>query len=120
MILAWPILAYLGITMARHMKPALPNGGWFQMHRFLMLTSLLFTCLGFVSIFFAFRNNNTRGLINLGDVVRHCVFIYALCSYNYIFAECNRDSSFHYWFPCFTSSIRKCEYSYVLANTLVI
>ena len=70
MILSWPILAYLGITMARHMKPAMPNGGWFQVHRILVLTSLFFTCLAFLLIFVAFRNNDTPGLINLGDTVR--------------------------------------------------
>ena len=73
MVLAWPILAYLGITMARHMKPALPNGGWFLIHRILVLTSLFFTCLGFLLIFVAFRNNDTRGLITLGDMVGHSV-----------------------------------------------
>ena len=75
MIFAWPILAYLGISMARHMKPALPNGGWFQVHRILMVTSLFFTCLAFLLIFVAFRNNDTRGLITLGDVVRLCVCV---------------------------------------------
>lgn len=70
MILSWPILAYLGITMARHMKPAMPNGGWFQVHRILVLTSLFFTCLAFILIFVAFRNNDTSGLINLGDTNR--------------------------------------------------
>ena len=69
MILAWPILAYLGIAVARHMKPAMPNGGWFQVHRVLVLTSLFFTCVAFLLIFIAFRNNETPGLITLGDMV---------------------------------------------------
>jgi len=73
MVLAWPILAYLGITMARHMKPALPNGEWFQIHRILVLTSLFFTCVAFILIFVAYRNNDTRGLITLGDIVSLCV-----------------------------------------------
>ena len=89
MMLAWPILAYLGISMARHMKPALPNGGWFQIHRILVLTSLFFTCLGFLLIFVAFHNNDTRGLITLGDVVRLCVRVRVgawmyLCQHAYI------------------------------------
>ena len=77
MIFAWPILAYLGISMARHMKPALPNGGWFHIHRILVLTSLFFTCLAFLLIFVAFRNNDTRGLITLGNMVR--IFLCCVC-----------------------------------------
>ena len=73
MILAWPILAYLGIAVARHMKPAMPNGGWFLVHRVLVLTSLFFTCVAFLLIFIAFRNNETPGLITLGDMVSVCV-----------------------------------------------
>ncbi|XP_065905952.1 putative ferric-chelate reductase 1 [Dysidea avara] len=67
MIVAWPVLAYLGMTMARFMKPALPNGGWFQLHRILVISSLCFTCLGFLLIFVAFRNAPTQGLITLGE-----------------------------------------------------
>ena len=84
MVLAWPVLAYLGITMARHMKPALPNGGWFHVHRILVLTSLFFTCLAFLLIFVAFHNNNTRGLITLGDVVR-VLFSVPSCVYMFCF-----------------------------------
>ena len=69
MIVAWPVLAYLGITMARHMKPALPNGGWFLAHRILVMSSLFFTSLAFLLIFVAFRNAPTRGLITLGELV---------------------------------------------------
>ena len=69
MVVAWPVLAYLGITMARHMKPALPNGGWFHLHRILVISSLCFTCLAFLLIFVAFRNAPTRGLITLGENV---------------------------------------------------
>ena len=69
MIVAWPVLAYLGMTMARFMKPALPNGGWFQLHRILVISSLCFTCLGFLLIFVAFRNAPTQGLITLGENV---------------------------------------------------
>ena len=82
MILAWPILAYLGIAVARHMKPAMPNGGWFQVHRVLVLTSLFFTCVAFLLIFIAFRNNETPGLITLGDMVSAfvCVCVYVICA----------------------------------------
>lgn len=69
MIFAWPILAWLGIGMARHMKPALPNGGWFLLHRILVISSLVFTCISFALIFIAFRNTEVRGLITLGDLV---------------------------------------------------
>ena len=69
MIFAWPVLAWLGIGMARHMKPALPNGGWFLLHRILVISSLVFTCISFALIFIAFRNTEVRGLITLGDLV---------------------------------------------------
>ena len=69
MIVAWPVLAYLGIMMARHMKPALPNGGWFFLHKVLVATSLCLTCASFALIFVAFRNAPTRGLITLGEDV---------------------------------------------------
>jgi len=85
MIVAWPVLAYLGITMARYMKPALPNGGWFHLHRILVISSLCFTFPAFMLIFIAFRNAPTRGLINLGDTVsveivdtRKCVFYFTI------------------------------------------
>ena len=61
MIVAWPVLAYLGIAMARHMKPALSNGGWFQLHRALVLPSLCFTCLAFSTILVAFHNAKLGG-----------------------------------------------------------
>lgn len=69
MVFAWPVLAWLGIGMARHMKPALPNGGWFLLHRVLVISSLFFTCLSFALIFIAFRNTEIRGLITLGSMV---------------------------------------------------
>ena len=72
MVFAWPVLAWLGIGMARHMKPALPNGGWFLLHRILVISSLFFTCLSFALIFIAFRNTDIRGLITLGEIVSIC------------------------------------------------
>ncbi|XP_065905953.1 uncharacterized protein [Dysidea avara] len=68
MIVAWPFLAYMGKFMAAHMKPALPNGGWFQVHRIFMIMALFFACVGFLLIFVAFRNAPTRGLITLGEL----------------------------------------------------
>ena len=65
MIVAWPVLAYIGIAMVCHMKPALPNGGY----RALVLASLCFTCLAFSAILVAFCNAPTWGLITLGDLV---------------------------------------------------
>ena len=32
MIVAWPLLALCGIFFASWMRPALPNGEWFQVH----------------------------------------------------------------------------------------
>lgn len=82
MVFAWPILAWLGIAMARYMKPALPNGGWFFMHRILVISSLAFTCISFALIFIAFRNNQVRGLITLGEMVS------ILCCYDLFVTVC--------------------------------
>ena len=40
MIIAWPLLAVTAIFFAAWMRPALPNGEWFQVHRAVMLGSL--------------------------------------------------------------------------------
>ena len=84
MVFAWPVLAWLGIGMARHMKPALPNGGWFLLHRILVITSLVFTCISFALIFIAFRNTEYRGLISLGDIVRN-LWWFLFCVSPYVF-----------------------------------
>ncbi len=34
MIIAWPLLALTGIFFALFMRPALPNGEWFQVYNF--------------------------------------------------------------------------------------
>ena len=86
MVFAWPVLAWLGIGMARHMKPALPNGGWFLLHRFLVISSLVVTCISFALIFIAFRNTEVRGLITLGDMVS-CVLSHDLSSCLLIFVQ---------------------------------
>ena len=68
MIIAWPVLAVMGIFFAAWMRPALPNGEWFQVHRAFMLASLLFGIVGFILIFAAQYNRPSNpGLINLGD-----------------------------------------------------
>ena len=69
MIVAWPLLAYMGTFLAANMKPALPNGEWFQAHRIFMILALFLSCLGFILIFVAFHNAPTRGLITLGELV---------------------------------------------------
>lgn len=88
MVFAWPILAWLGIGMARHMKPALPNGGWFLLHRVLVCTSLFFTCLSFGLIFIAFRNTEIRGLITLGSIVSILCYSDLFCLLHYLFVCC--------------------------------
>ena len=67
MLIAWPLMAVLAIFFAAWMRPALPNGEWFQIHRFLMTGSIVVGVVGFVLIFIANRNNSPPGLINLGS-----------------------------------------------------
>ena len=86
MVFAWPVLAWLGISMARHMKPALPNGGWFLLHRGLVISSLVFTCISFGLIFIAFRNTDIRGLITLGELVGNLLlFLFCLSPYVFVY-----------------------------------
>jgi len=66
MIIAWPILAMTAIFFASWVKPALPNGEWFQVHRAFMIASLFIAALAFLLIFVAFRQNAIPGLITLG------------------------------------------------------
>lgn len=94
MVLAWPVLAWLGIGMARHMKPALPNGGWFLLHRILVISSLFVTCLSFALIFIAFRNTDIRGLITLGEIVSVCCECYGVC--HHMCAMQNRTGTAHF------------------------
>ena len=63
MLIAWPFLASTGIFFASYMRRALPNGEWFQVHRALMVTSLLIAAAGFTVIFFS---QSPPGLITLG------------------------------------------------------
>ncbi len=67
MLIAWPFMAVTAIFFAAWMRPALPNGQWFQIHRFVMSGSILVGLVGFVLIFIANRNNSPPGLITLGS-----------------------------------------------------
>ena len=92
MLFAWPIVATVAIFFASWMKPALPNGEWFQVynlmlytdilissvslllfshiktHRALLIISLFTTAAGFIFAFVALARNPTRGLINFSNV----------------------------------------------------
>ena len=87
MILSWPLLVVAAIFFAAWMKPALPNGEWFQVffyygrkiclythytpvfvfifqfHRAFMLAALFLTTVGFILAFVASAQNSTPGLI---------------------------------------------------------
>ena len=67
MLIAWPLLATTGIFFASYMRPALPNGEWFQAHRALMIASLLIAAAGFITIFFSQLESSPPGLITLGS-----------------------------------------------------
>ena len=86
MIIAWPLLAVTAIFFAAWMRPALPNGEWFQVHRAVMLGSLFIGAVGFLLIFVGSRDNPTPGLITLGgtnvriQVTMLCMCIHSQCS----------------------------------------
>ena len=64
MIISWILLATSGVFFASWMKPTLPNGEWFQVHRGLMIGSLFVGALGFVLAFVAnAKGTTTPGLI---------------------------------------------------------
>ena len=81
MIIAWPIMAVTAIFFAAWMRPALPNGEWFQMHRAFMLGSLFVGALGFILIFAA--QYRTNGLINFSGNVRAVLDTGFGCDGNY-------------------------------------
>ena len=87
MLISWPVLASIAIFFASWMKPALPNGEWFQVHltdiypihallifirtqthRALLVISLFITVAGFIFAFVALAMNETPGLINFSTV----------------------------------------------------
>lgn len=67
MLIAWPLMAVTAIFFAAWMRPALPNGEWFQIHRLLMSGSILVAVIGFILIFVANRNNSPPGLISFSS-----------------------------------------------------
>ena len=69
MWVAWPVIGLTGMFFALFMRPALPNGEWFQIHRALMVMSLFVAALGFFFIFVAqYRRQPNNGLINFNTV----------------------------------------------------
>jgi hypothetical protein len=66
MLIAWPLLASVGVFFAAGIRPVLPNGEWFQVHRAFMIASLLVAAAGFVLIFFSEIRSNVPGLTDLG------------------------------------------------------
>lgn len=68
MIISWVVLAVSAIFFTAWLKPALIGGMWFQVHRAVMLLSLLLTMVGFMLIFIANKDNATPGLMTF-----HCV-----------------------------------------------
>ena len=69
MLIAWPLMAVMAIFFAAWMRPALPNGEWFQVHRLLMSGSIFVASIGFILIFVANRNNDPPGLISFSNNV---------------------------------------------------
>ena len=68
MLIAWLLLVNIGTFFASYMRPALPNGGWFQVHRVVMVIALLLSAAGFVLIFVSQYQNTIPGLINIHKV----------------------------------------------------
>jgi len=66
MMLAWMLFSNIGIVMARHYKPLWPdnkiNGkaAWFQVHRFVMVTTAICTIAAIICIFSAIQGYSTR------------------------------------------------------------
>ncbi len=89
MIIAWPVMAVTAIFFAAWMRPALPNGQWFQVHRILLLGSILIGVIGFILIFVANKNNSPPGLITLGSSnVRHDLSIVVIVVIWLLFVVC--------------------------------
>ena len=68
MLVAWMLLANVAIAFAAYMRPALPNGEWFQVHRAFMIIALFLAAAGFVLIFISQIRSDIPGLINIRDV----------------------------------------------------
>ena len=66
MMITWPILVNTAIFFASFMRPALPNGKWFQVHRGLMIGALFIGALAFMLAFISQLRSSTPGLVDLG------------------------------------------------------
>lgn len=67
MLFAWPLFASVGIFFPAYMRPALPKGEWFHIHRAFMIFALLIADAGFILVFVAQLRNRIPGLIDLGS-----------------------------------------------------
>ena len=76
MLIAWLLLVQVAVHFAWYMRPALPNGEWFQVHRALMIIALFLSLLGFILIFISQARSSTPGLVDLSDV---CMCMYTMC-----------------------------------------
>ena len=93
MITAWILLATSAAFFAAWMKPILPNGEWFQVHRALMIASLFVGAGGFIFAFVAHTKKSViPGLIGFNpnvcynmtiffDISCFCVFRYSISNF---------------------------------------
>ena len=77
MISAWILLASSAIFFAAWMKPVLPNGEWFQVHRAFMIVSLFIGAAGFIFAFIANAKSEIPGFIGTLEVM----YVLATASY---------------------------------------
>ena len=76
MLTAWVLLATSAVFFAAWMKPTLPNGEWFQVHRALMIGSLFAGACGFIFAFVAHAKNTTiPGIIDFNPDVIYSILI---------------------------------------------
>ena len=79
MLIAWVLLATSAVFFAAWMKPTLPNGEWFQVHRALMIGSLFVGAAGFIFAFVAHAKNTAiPGLIGFDSKVSCHIFYSSL------------------------------------------
>lgn len=76
MIIAWPLLAIIGIFFSTWTRPFLSRGRWFQIHRILMICSLVVAVVGVILVFIANKDNDIPGLIELRSCVSIDTYIY--------------------------------------------
>jgi len=53
MFLGWGLCAPSGVWVARYMRPAAPDGGWFPAHKWLQIVGMVFSWAGFITIWLA-------------------------------------------------------------------